>query len=142
MGETKQDGQIVRLSYMLREFLACYAPENDDLDRLAERFRAETGLLAPGKDPPPTTAESDADREKRVLRWREWVAAREATLLRRARLTLELDGTAFCESETDGSGFRWCHVAPRCTLPLFHQPRTHIDELFECEWEPEPDSMP
>lgn len=44
-------------------------------EALAAAFRAETGLMAPGKDAP---AEIAASYEKRVEAWGEWLRARSA----------------------------------------------------------------
>src|SRR5688500_12020643 len=50
-------------------------------ERLAERFRQETGFLAPGKDAP--AAWNSDNREERRTRWDEWNKARYAALEQR-----------------------------------------------------------
>lgn len=52
-----------------------------DYDRLAEAFRRETGLMAPGKDVPAAMNISDEDEEERRRRWPEWLREREAAVL-------------------------------------------------------------
>jgi len=44
-------------------------------DRLAEAFRRETGLMAPGKDIPAACGGDDDD-ETRMRRWIDWLKAR------------------------------------------------------------------
>ena len=46
-------------------------------ERLAEEFRRDTGMMAPGKDAPPGlyTEEQDAER---LARWSVWLAKRAA----------------------------------------------------------------
>lgn len=48
---------------------------NDRFERLAAAFRAETGMLAPGKDDPTNTH----DYETRRNAWLAWLATPKAT---------------------------------------------------------------
>lgn len=47
--------------------------ETDDFETLAARFKRETGLLAPGKDPPLAMWSLEEDKRRR-LAWDVWLA--------------------------------------------------------------------
>lgn len=125
------EGQRVRLADALREMLICYAPHNDDFDRLAERFRLDTGFMAPGKDQPAAMGGDDNRAERRAA-WNIWCHDRMLRLIESARKTLEDDGPELCGVEYGGSDY----PNARCTELAYHR-NTHVDDLFEFEWMPE-----
>lgn len=51
---------------------------SSEFDVLAEAFRRETGITAPGKDRAPAEGDDGVSRGGRVRRWRRWLEARDA----------------------------------------------------------------